>query len=126
MVNNIRNNAISEIPAKEGLNVLNKIKNAEITKKRSYTPKQKELSNLFNDLLLDAVLINKTLKSKIQEDNTLISSKDEKDNENENENDKNENDKSLISSKDDDETMNQKNKDVIKQLNDILDEIKII
>ena len=126
MVNDIRNNAISEIPAKEGLNVLNKIKNAEITKKRSYTPKQKELSNLFNDLLLDAVLINKTLKSKSQEDNTLISSKDEKDNENENENDKNENDKSLISSKDDDETMNQKNKDVIKQLNDILDEIKII
>ena len=33
LVNDIRNNAISEIPAKEGLNVLNEIKNAEIIKK---------------------------------------------------------------------------------------------
>ena len=33
-------------------------------KKRRYTSKQKELLNLFNDLLLDVVLTNKTLKSK--------------------------------------------------------------
>ena len=33
LVNNIRNITISEIPAKEGLNVLNRIKNAEIIKK---------------------------------------------------------------------------------------------
>ena len=33
LVHNIRNNTISEIPAKEGLNVLNEIKNAEIIKK---------------------------------------------------------------------------------------------
>ena len=50
MVNNIKN-TISEIPAKKGLNTLNKIKNTEIIKKRRYTPKQKELLNLFNDLL---------------------------------------------------------------------------
>ena len=33
MVNNIKNNTISEIPAKKGLNTLNKIKNVEIIKK---------------------------------------------------------------------------------------------
>ena len=41
LVNNIRNNTISEIRDKEGINVLNQIKNAEIIKKRRYTPKQK-------------------------------------------------------------------------------------
>ena len=50
LVNNIKN-TISEIPAKKGLNTLNKIKNTEIIKKRRCTPKQKELLNLFNDLL---------------------------------------------------------------------------
>ena len=65
LANEIRNNTISEIPAKEGLNVLNKIKNAEIIKKRRYTSKQKEILNLFNDLL-DTILIDKTLKLKSQ------------------------------------------------------------
>ena len=75
MVNNIRNNTISEISAKKGLNTLNEIKNAEIIKYKKCTPKQKELLNLFNDLL-DTILTDKTLKSKIQKDNTLMSSKD--------------------------------------------------
>ena len=79
MVNNIRNNTISEISAKKGLNTLNKIKNAEIIKKRRYTPKQKELLNLIHDLL-DTILTDKTLKSKSQ--------KDKNENENENENKK--------------------------------------
>ena len=70
LVHNIRNNTISETPAKEGLNVLNEIKNTEIIQKRRYTSKQKELWNLFNDLLLDAILTNKTLKSKSQKDKT--------------------------------------------------------
>ena len=65
LANKIRNNTISAIPAKEGLNVLNKIKNAEIIKKRRYTSKQKEILNLFNDLL-DTILIDKTLKLKSQ------------------------------------------------------------
>ena len=60
LVNNIRNNTISEIFAKKGLNTLNEIKNAEIIKKRRYISKQKELLNLLNDLLLDAFLTNKT------------------------------------------------------------------
>ena len=62
LVNNIRNNTISKIPAKKGLNILNEIKNAEIIKKKSYTSKQRELLNLFNDSLLDAILTNKTRK----------------------------------------------------------------
>ena len=67
LVNNIRNNTISEISAKKGLNKLNEIKNAGIIKYKKRTPKQKELLNLFNDLL-DTILIDKTLKSESQED----------------------------------------------------------
>ena len=132
MVNNIKNNTISEIDAKKRLNTLNKIKNAEIKYKR-LIPKQKELLNLFNDLL-DTILTDKTLKSKSQKD------KNENENENKNENYKtlmsskddieheNENDKTLMSSNEDDEDddddidQNKKNKK-IKDKNDILDEI---
>ena len=60
LVNNIRNNTISEIPAKKDLNILNEIKNTEIIKKKRCTSKQKELSNLFKDLLLDAIFTNIT------------------------------------------------------------------
>ena len=96
LVNNIRNNTISEISAKKGLNKLNEIKNAGIIKYKKCTPKQKELLNLFNDLL-DTILTDKTLKSKSQKDNTLMSSIDKDENENDN--------------------------NIIKQLNDCLDEI---
>ena len=60
MVNNIRNNTISEMPTK-GLNILNGLKNEEIIKKKRYTSKQKELLNLFDDLL-DTILTDETLK----------------------------------------------------------------
>ena len=105
MVNNIRNNTISQISAKKGLNKLNEIKNAGIIKYKKRTPKQKELLNLFNDLL-DVILTDKT----------LMSSKDEKGKEDENENKKeNENE-------DDDETMSQNEKNIrIKNINDNLD-----
>ena len=73
LVNNIRNNTFSETSAKKYLNTLNEIANAEIIKQRRYTSKQKDLLNLFSDLLLDAVSTNKTLKSKSQKDNTLMS-----------------------------------------------------
>ena len=107
MVNNIRNNTISEISAKKGLNKLNEIKNAGIIKYKKRTPKQKELLNLFNDLL-DTILTDKTLKLRSQNDKTLMSSNE--DNENENENEKN-------------ETVNQNDNNIIKQLNHSLDEI---
>ena len=73
-------------------------------KHKKYIPKQKELLNLF-DNLLDAILTDKTLKSKCQKDNTLMSSKDENDNDNDNDNGS-ENDNNII-----------------KQLNDFLDKI---
>ena len=92
MVNNIRNNTISEISAKKGLNTLNKIKDAEIIKYKNHTPKHKELLNLFNDLL-DIILTDKTLESESQEDKN-----------------ENENDKTLMSSKD--ENKNAKNKKI--------------
>ena len=69
LVNNIRNNIISEIYARKVLNTLNEIKDAEIIKYKKGTPKQKELLNLFNDLL-DIILTDETLKSKCQKDKT--------------------------------------------------------
>ena len=96
MINNIRNNTISEISAKKGLNTLNQIKDAEMIKYKRCTHKQKELLNSFNDLL-DTLLTDKTLKSKSQKDNTLMLSKDENENEN---------DKTLMPSNDDDDNEN--------------------
>ena len=51
MINNIENHTISEIDAKKDLNTLNKIKNAELKKYKIRTPTQKDLLNLFDDLL---------------------------------------------------------------------------
>ena len=67
LVNNIKNNTISEIDAKKDLNTLNEIKNAEIIKYKKRTPGHKELLNLFNDLL-DIILAHKRLESESQED----------------------------------------------------------
>ena len=96
MINNIRDNTIGGISAKKGLNKLNKIKNAGIIKYKKCTPKQKELLNLFNDLL-DVILTDKT----------LMSSKDENEKEKEKKKEnENENDKTLMSSNDDDDNEN--------------------
>ena len=123
LVNNIKNNAISEIHAKKDLNTLNEIKNGEIRKDKRHTPKQIELLNLFNDLL-DTILTDKTIKSKSQKGNTSMLSKGDDDNENDKtlmsstDNDHNEHDKTLMSSTDDDddETVNQNNNNIIKQM----------
>ena len=77
LVNNIKNNTISIIDTKKELNTLNKIKNIEIIKYKKCTTTQKELINLFNDLL-KTVLIDKILMPSEDDDN-------ENDNENENE-----------------------------------------
>ena len=66
LVNNIKDNTISEIDAKKRLNTLSIIKNSKI-KHRRLIPGQKELLNLFD------VLSNITLTDK-----TLMSSKDKK------------------------------------------------
>ena len=123
LVNNIRNNTISEISGKKGLNTLNKIKNAEMIKYKRHAPKQQELLNLFKNLL-NTILTDKTLKSKSHKDKTLMSLKDENENEN---------DKTSMSSKDDDdddddddyenEIDNENDNNIMRQLNDKLDEI---
>ena len=120
LVNNIKNNTISEIDAKKHLNTLNIIKNSEIKHKR-LIPGQKELLNLFDDLS-DIILTDKTLMSSKDENEKLKEEKENKnENENENENENvNENDKTLMSSNEDDEMMRQNE---IKELNDHLDEI---
>ena len=71
LVNDIRNNTISEISALKSLNKLKGIKNPGIIKYEKRTRKQKELLDLFNNLL------DTTLTDKI-----LMSSKDENEKEN--------------------------------------------
>ena len=87
-----------------------KIKIAEIIKYKKCTPKQKELLNLFNDLL-DTILTDKT----------LISSKNKTEKKKEN---VNEHEKTLMSSKDDDdENENEDDDETIRDLIDNLEEI---
>ena len=109
MVNNIKDNTISEIDAKKRLNTLNKIKNAEIKYKR-LIPGQKELLNLFDDLS-NIILTDKTLKSESQEDKN---EENEIENESENEDD-------YYDYENQNKTIDQ-NK-IIKGLNNVLDEI---
>ena len=111
LVNKIKNNTISETDAKKSLNALNKIKNKEI-KYKKLIPKQRELLNLFNDLL-DTILTDKTLESKIQKDEndeTLMSSNEDDKNDKTlmSSNEADENDEASMSSKDGDK--NAKNK----------------
>ena len=120
MVNNIRNNTISEISAKKSLNTSNEIKNADIRKHKKYIPRQKELLDLFTNLL-DAILTDKTLKSKSQKDNTLMSLKDENENDNDNDNDKDNGNDNHNDNDNDNDNENENN--MIKQLNYSLDKI---
>ena len=112
---------------------LNEIKNEGIIKQKKRTPRQKELLNLFNSLariiLTDKLLMSSKneneIENKNENDETLMSSKDDddnKDNENQNENN-DENNKTLMSSKDENENENEDDDETIRDLNDILDEI---
>ena len=77
LVNNIKNNTISEIDAEKDLNELNEIKNVEIIKYKKRTPGHKKLLNLFDDLS-DIILTDKTLKSENQEnENKKVESRKE-------------------------------------------------
>ena len=106
-INKIRNNTISETSVRKDLNKLNKLKNEEIIKYKKGTPKQRELLNLFNNLL-DTILTDKTLKSESQKDNTLMSSKDEKEKEKVNEN---KNEKGNVDEKENEDENEDENKD---------------
>ena len=70
LINNIKNNTISEAFAKRKLNALNKIKKAE-TKNKRLINGQKILLNLFDDLV-KAIFNNKIMS----EDNNIIVSQD--------------------------------------------------
>ena len=107
LVNNIKDNIISEIDAKKRLNTLNIIKISEIKHKR-LVPGQKELLNLFDDLY-DTIFTDKILKSESQKDKNK-----EEENENENEDD-------YYDYENQNKTISQ-NK-IIKGKNDLLDEI---
>ena len=117
LVNDIRNNTISEISALKSLNKLKGIKNPGIIKYEKRTRKQKELLDLFNNLL-DTTLTDKILSSKDENekenynDKTLISP---------NEDDDDDNDgiiKILMySNKYDEKTMNQNKKNKIIKKN---------
>ena len=104
MVNNINNNTISETLAKQHLNALNKIKKKEIKNKRLING-QKELLNLFDDLL--TILNNSNNKNNNSNNN---SNNNESDSENKNENES-ENESEKESENDDDDYD-------IKQIND--------
>ena len=82
MVNNIKDNTISEIDAKKRLNALKIIKTPE-TKDKRLIAGQKELLNLFD--LLDTILTDKTLMSS-KEENKQLKQENKKLNENENKN----------------------------------------
>ena len=129
MVNNIKNNTISEIDAKKDLNALNETKKVEVIKKKKRNPRHKRLLHLFNDLS-GIILTDKTLKSENQEnENEKVESRKEEnededyENKYEDEDDhyKNENEYENENEGDDDKTIDQ-NK-TIKDLNDNLDEI---
>ena len=103
MVNNIKNNTISEIDAKKKLNTLYKIKNAEIIKYKIRTSTQKELLSLFNDLL-KTILINNDNDNDNDNENVNENNNDN-DNDNYNENvNENNNDN-------DNDNMNENNND---------------
>ena len=112
LVNNIKNNTISEIDAKKDLNALNKIKNVEIIKYKKYIPGHQKLLNLFN-YLSDTILTDKTWESQENEYEKLESRKEENENgdyenkyENEDEDDYYENENEYENeNKDEDETM---------------------
>ena len=77
LVNNIIKNTISETLAKEIINALNEFKNAEI-KKKLFISNQKELLNLFDDLL--EVIFNNNNNNNNNANNNNVS---ESENENE-------------------------------------------
>ena len=126
LVNNIRNNTISEIDTKKYLNALDEIRNVEIIKYKKHTPGHKKLLNLFNDLS-GIILADKTLQSESEENENDKLENRKKENEDKDYEIENQdkyydykNEYEYEYENEDDETMSQK---IIKNLNDNLDEI---
>ena len=121
MNNNIKNNKISEILAKENLKVLNEIKKAEIKNTRLISG-QKELLEFFNKLR-DIILTednnnNSSSNSKSDNNNNNNNNNNEDENKDENENE-NEDVNEEENKDDDDDDDKDKNEEyyIIKQIN---------
>ena len=94
LVNNINKNTISETLAKENINALKELKNTEIKKKRLIS-NQKELLNLFDDLLEAIFNNNNKNNNNDNNNNNNNNNNNESENESESESDRyseNEND----------------------------------
>ena len=115
MVNNIKDDTISEIDAQKILNALNEIKKAEIIKYKKRAPGHKKLLNLFKKLL-NIILTDKTWKQEKVE-----SRKEE--NEDEDYENKYENEHEDEYYEYENECENENEDESIKGLNDNLDEI---
>ena len=100
MVNNTKNNTISEINAKKDFNALKEIKKAEIIKSKKHTPGHKKLLNFFDDLS-DIILTDKTLES---QENEKVKSRKEENKDYENEDEDYENEDEDCENEDEDET----------------------
>ena len=145
MINNIKNNAISESDAKKKINELNELKKLE-TKGKRLIDSQKILLKLFDDLVAAILnnnsnkivnddknkIVNKDNNKIVNEDNNKIVNKDNNinDNDNDNEND-NESDDDYDSDNDDENTVKQINNnfkkiDETKTFEDQIDMLKKI
>ena len=112
MINNIKNNTISEALAKQKLDALNEIRKVE-TKNKRLINGQKILLSLFDDLV-EAISNNKNNRNENKNDNVSLN-----DNESVNDND--------VNDDDDDDVNDHDDYYIIKQLNNyfkIIDETK--
>ena len=116
LVDNTRNDRISEIDAKELLNALNEIKKAEIINYEKRTTGHIKLLNLFNKLI-NINLTDKTSESQENENEKVKSKKEENEEEDEDYENENEYEDCDNKNKNDDEAIDQ------NKANDNLDQI---
>ena len=103
MINNIKNNTISEADTKKKINKLNETKNVE-TKGKRLIKSQEKLLSLFGDLVEAILNNNNNNKNKNNNSNSSKINNNESDSESENENeDENENENESENESDDDE-----------------------
>ena len=126
MINDIKNNTISEALAKQKLNALNEIKKAE-TKNKRLINGQKILLNLFDDLI-EAIFNNNKI---VNEDNNKIVNEDNNVNDNDDNDNDDDNDDDYDSDNDDEITVkginnNFKKIDETKSFEDQIDILKKI
>ena len=128
LINNIKNNTISEADSKKKINELNEIKKVEIKGKRLING-QKTLLNLFDDLV--KAILNNSNNNNNNNNNSNNSNNNNNENENENENesvnkDENENENENDNDYDDDYDSDNDDKNTVKQINNNFKKIVIL